>query len=305
MSRAKDFLLQAGPETALEVLPHVRREGESHLYLRGLVPKDFATLFRRELAGRMIPVFQMPPSALNPDYWEPWSRESAREMSERIGGVVEDTTGPRHRLWRADRVGPGRALREGRGVQPEMHPGPIFVFSGEDFLKLSETLTDPSEPIRFAVPKRTAAEDGENRAEFFRRAAEDLERLEITLPEERILYRNDPDGQAKLLFSDRDLFLKTLGGAIRGFVHRRSGEHVSYISRGTLESLLDLANGKGFLADPVADFVDKDRSLELSLHIGETVWKPRERAPGKEPEWEPPALLYYDRTSGIWALTLL
>lgn len=301
------MLFQSGPDTALEIF--VRAEGGEaggELVVRGLTVRDFASLFRGEISARTVCVFRMCPSVLNPEYWEPWTESSAREMVRRIGGVVEDRRGGTRKLWRADRVGPGRAIRDVFGVRPEITRGPIFWFSGGEFLKISKALTDPYEPILFALPKRSGSAEGRLREEEVVAGMNgDLEPARGLGRAGAVLYRNDgEDGAVRLVFADPGWLRRTLEGAIRGWVHRRSGDHVALMSRRTLEDLLHLVDGVGFLADPAADFVDKGRTVEVTLRAGETAWSPRRPAGDEEDAGLPRALLYYDRTSGIWALTL-
>ena len=296
MTATIDLLLQAGPAPAFEMFARRRGSGEHHLYLRGLAVSEWAALFRRELAGRTVYVFEMCASALNSAYWDEYSEGAEREMRERIGGTTEKRERGVRYLWRADRVPVGRALRDGIGVAPTILPGPVFKFEGGAFLRAAPALADPGERVRLSVassPRNGKSREGEGVAQM----AEDLEALRISLPEEEMLLVNEGvGGRVRMVFARGEAALKALEGAIRGLFHRVSGEHVGNIRRQVLQDLLHLTDGVGAIADPAVDFVDKDRSLELTLHLGATGWGLERELPGEDPR----LLVYYDRTSGIW-----
>jgi hypothetical protein len=295
MSSSTDLLLQAGPAAILEFFPRRRSDREHHANLRGLAVAEWASLFRGEIAGRTVYAFVLPPSCLNPAYWVERSEEVEREMREKLGGIVEREDRGVRSLWRADRVPQGRALREGLGGAPEILPGPVFKFAGRDFLRAAEGLTEPAEPARILVAASPL--NGQDRqAALLPVAADDLRHVRITLAEERMMFAAEGDGSARLAFAEASGAQRVLEGVLRGLFHRLSGKHVALIRRQLLADLLRLADGVGLFADPARDFVDKDRSLELTMHLGATGWPPERELPAEDPR----VLLYYDRTSGIW-----
>lgn len=296
MTATRDLLLQAGPAASFEVFPRRRGSGEHHLYVRGLAVSEWASLFRRELAGRTVYVFEMCASALNPAYWDEYSESAEREMRERIGGTTEKRERGVRYLWRADRVPAGRALRDGIGVSPTILAGPVFKFEGGVFLQAAPALADPGERVRLAVA--SPPRNGQSReAELLPLMAEDLGASRMSLAEEEMLFANEGvEGRVRMVFARSELAQKALEGAIRGVFHRISGEHVANIRKAVVQDLLHLADGVGAFADPSVDFADKDRSLELTLHLGATGWGPGRELPGEDPR----LLVYYDRTSGIW-----
>lgn len=295
MSASSGLLLQAGPLAALEFFPCRRSENEHHAYLRGLSVAEWASLFRSEISTGAVYAFAMPASSLNPAYWTPHSEEGERELRERLGGVIEREEHGLRRIWRADRVPPGRILRDGLVGSPEILPGLVFKFSGPDFVQTAQALTDSGEPARILVAA-TATNGQDRETTFLSTGGNDLRHMRLSMREERMLFASDGDGMARLVFAEPSHAQTTLEGALRGVFHRLSGRHVTFIRRQVLAHLLSLADRVGFSADPARDFIDKDRSLELTLHLGKTIW-PAEREITEE---DPRVLVYYDRTSGIW-----
>ena len=107
----------------LELFVRLREPSEHHVYLKGLSCADFASVFEADLKPLHGLVYRMPPSLLNPNYWEPLTRENESAVRERLDGIVTWQDGDRTMIWRADSIGAGRFLRDGLNVEIELQIG--------------------------------------------------------------------------------------------------------------------------------------------------------------------------------------
>jgi len=297
---AQDLLLQNTFTTEphqLEVFVNRRRANEHHFYCHGLSVTDFASVFRHELRDMTVLVYRTSPSVLNPNYWEPYSEGLERELYDKTGGAIVKSEGQSRYLWRSDHIAKGRHFRDDLQIDAIVLPGLVFRVKGDEFLRLSEAMRDSQDDVAFVAISKIF--NGQDRlAEVARRAHEDVAALTLSLNEERVVYLSQHNHMARVVFASEDHLRKALEAAVRGFCVRIAQAHVSFISRRVMDHLIEFADKTGFLAYPEKDFVDKGRTFEVTLHLGKSEWPPEEGLVYGDEK----LLLYYDRTSGIWAV---
>jgi hypothetical protein len=296
----KDLLLQTPPGRTPHPLElYIRLEGgdEFHFYTQGLSMTDFGSLFGLEIRPLDALVYRMPSELLNPNYWEPLTKESETAVREKMGGIVTRTEGDRALLFRADRVSRGRLLRDGLDAPVDLLNGHIFRTSGEGLLKLGQAWSGRG---RFewaglaGLPKGAIAHDTLSTVQ------QDLSQSRLSLREELFLFSSQDDGLARTVFSKRSHLNRSVEALVRGFVHGSANVHVGRMSHSVLEEIVTLAEGLGISADPVRDVVNTGRTVEVALWIGRTPWGVSPR-PGREAVLaKEKALLYYDSISGLW-----
>src|SRR2546422_1418393 len=137
----KDLLLQTSPGRTphpLELFVRLEGPDESHFYTQGLTMIDFGSLFPAEVKSLDAFITRVPSELLNPNYWEPLTKEAENAVREKLTGIVTRTEGDRALIFRADRVSRGRLLRDGLDVPVELLNGYIFRASGDGLLKLGQ-----------------------------------------------------------------------------------------------------------------------------------------------------------------------
>ncbi len=285
----------APPGRPLELFVRRERPDELHLYALGFSPADFAALFEREIRPRTALIFRVPPGLLNPNYWEPLTKEAEGEVRARMGGLIARTEGDRALLWRSDRVPRSRLLRDGLDDVPaELLGGYVLRTPGDGVLRLAR---DGGARGRFEAALLTPPLPEPK--EILGTVHQDLVRMTRSLPAEHLLFAAQDDGLTRMVLPDEDLFRRALEAILRGFVAEATGRPVGRMGRRVLDPLADLAEGCGFSAAP-EDVRDKGRTLEVKLRRGRTPWGVTPGA-GRDVPLEHDALLYYDRTAGLWA----
>jgi hypothetical protein len=296
----KDLLLQTSTGRSpapLELFVRLQGADEFHFYTQGLTMTDFGSLFGPELKPLDVLATRLPSELLNPNYWEPLTREAETAVREKLGGIVTRTEGDRALLFRADRVSRGRLLRDGLEVPVELLNGSIFRLSGEGLLKLGQAWTGRGRLewcglaglAKGAVPPDTLST-----------VHHDLAQSRLSLREEALLFSSQDDGLSRVVFAKQTHFNRAVEALIRGFVHGAGGVHVGRMSKAILEELIALCEGIGISANPVRDVVNTGRTVEVSLWLGRTPWGVSPR-PGREGLLaKEKALLYYDNISGLW-----
>jgi hypothetical protein len=277
----------------------VRLEGadESHFYTQGLSVTDFGNLFGAELRPLDVFITRMPSELLNPNYWEPLTKEAENAVREKMSGIVTRTEGDKALLFRADRISRGRLLRDGLEVPVELLNGYIFRTTGEGLLKLGQAWSGRD---RFEWAGLSGLAKGPVPPDTLSTIHHDLSQSRLSLREEVFLFAASDDGLARVLFARRAHLNRAVEALVRGFVHGAAGVHVGRTSRAILEELVTLAEGLGISADPVRDVVNTGRTVEVTLSIGRTPWGVSPR-PGREAVLaKEKALLYYDSISGLW-----
>ena len=296
----KDLLLQTSPGRSpapLELFVRIQGADEFHFYTQGLTMTDFGSLFGPEVKPLDVLATRLPPELLNPNYWEPLTKEAETAVREKLGGIVTRTEGDRALLFRADRVSRGRLLRDGLDVPVELLNGSIFRISGDGLLKLGQAWSGRG---RFEWGGLAGLPKGAIPGDMLSTIHHDLAQARLSLREEVFLFSSQDDGLSRAVFAKRAHFTRSIEALIRGFVHGAAGVHVGRMSRSILEELITLAEGIGISADPVRDVINTGRTVEVTLWLGRTPWGVSPR-PGREGLLaKEKALLYYDNISGLW-----
>ncbi|HLY12003.1 MAG TPA: hypothetical protein VKW04_22065 [Planctomycetota bacterium] len=295
----KDLLLQTSPGRSphpLELLVRLDGHDESHFYTQGLTMTDFGSLFGLEIRALDAFVTRMPAELLNPNYWEPLTKESENAVRERMSGIITRTEGDRALLFRADRISRGRLLRDGLDIPVELVNGYLFQMSGEALLKLGQAWTGRNRFDWAGLTKGPITPD------TLTSVHRDLSQSRLSLREEQFLFATQDDGLSRVVFAKRTHFYRALEALVRGFIHGAAGVHVGRMSRSVLEEIADLADGIGLSADPVRDVVNSGRTVEVSLWLGRSPWGTPERLGREALLAKEKALLYYDSISGLWDL---
>src|SRR6185503_10927121 len=259
----------------------------------GRAPHPLA-LFGLEIKPLDVFVTRMPTDLLNPNYWEPLSKEAENAVREKLGGIITRTEGDKALLFRADRVSRGRLLRDGLDVPVELLNGHIFKISGDGLLKLGQAWSGRSRFEWAGLAK------GAVPADTLSTVHHDLSQSRLSLREEVFLFASQEDGLARAVFAKRAHLDRAVEALIRGYVHGAGNVHVGRMSKSILAELISLAEGLGISADPIRDVVNSGRAVEVSLWLGRTPWGVSPR-PGREAMLaKEKALLYYDNISGLW-----
>lgn len=297
-----DLLLQTTPGRMphpLEIFVRLEGTDESHFYTQGLTIADFGALFGTELRPLEVFIYRMPSDLLNPNYWEPLTKEAENAVREKMSGIVTRTEGDRALLFRADRVSRGRLLRDGLDAPVELLNGYIFRTSGEGLLKLGQAWGGRD---RFEWAGLSGVAKGAVAPDTLATMHSDLSQSRLSLREELLLFASSDDGLSRVIFSKRSHLRRAVEALVRGFVHGAAGVHVGRMSHAVLDGLITLAEGLGLSADPARDVVNTGRTVEVSMAIGRTPWGVSPR-PGREAVLaKEKALLYYDSISGLWDL---
>jgi len=293
----KDLLLQTSPGRSphpLELFVRLEGRDEAHFYTQGLTMQDFGALFAGELRALDALVYRMPAELLNPNYWEPLTKEAENAVREKMTGIITRTEGDRALLFRADRISRGRLLRDGLDIPVELVNGYIFRTTGDALLKLGQAWSGRHRFDWAALTK------GPIPPEILTAVHRDLSQCRLSLREEQLLFAAQDDGLGRVVFAKRAHLYRAIEALVRGFVHGAAGVHVGRMSRQSLDEIASLADGIGLSADPVRDVTNTGRTVEVSLSLGRTPWGTQ---PGREALLaKEKALLYYDSISGLWDL---
>ncbi len=291
---------QSAEPPPLEMFVKVREPGDFHFYCKHVSFLDVALSFGAEIRPLDCLVYRMPPGLLNPNYWEPLTRESETAVRDRMTGIVTRQEGERTLIWRSDAVAKGRLLRDGLDVPVDLIHGYVFRTTGEGLLKLGRAWAggrDRFEWIGFA-----SLPEGEKAAETALTAHADLTSFRLGSADERIIFSSLDDRTVRLLFSQRAWLRRAVSAAVRGFVVGLAKQPTAYINERVGEQLVRLSDGVGFSVDPRRDFLDKGRTHEVTAHLGRTEWGMQLR-PGQDAlVGDEKILVYYDRISGLWAV---
>jgi hypothetical protein len=283
----------SGVPAPLEVFVRRPAPNESHFYARGLAPADFAGIFPGEILGLDVLLFRIPPALLRPDLWEPLSKEAENAVREKMGGLIAWTEDEGTLLWRADRAEPGKLLKDGLEAPAELLQGYILRTTGDGLSALARAWNGRGrfEGVGLKGLPREITED------VLETIHSDLARMRVSIPEEAFLFASQ-DGGTRIVFTRGEPLTRSMGRMIHGYVSALARTPLAELSRGICGQLADLAEGRGLSSYPERDFIDKGRTLEVTLRSGRTPWSPEPRR-GRSDKM----LLYYDRTSGIWAVS--
>jgi hypothetical protein len=296
---SKELLLQTTPGSSphpLELFVRLEGQDEAHFHTQGLTMADFGALFGNDLRALDVLITRMPTDLLNPNYWEPLTKEAENAVREKMAGIITRSEGDRALIFRSDRISRGRLLRDGLDVPVELLNGYIFKVAGEGLLKLGQAWSGRGR-FEWAGLTRSALAP-----ETLSSVHQDLAQSRLSLREEVFLFASQDDGLARVVFAKRSHLNRAIEGLIRGFVNGATGVYVGRMSRSCVEELGELAEGIGLSADPVRDVVNTGRTVEVALWLGRTPWGSSSR-PGREALMaKEKALLYYDSISGLWDL---
>ncbi len=208
------------------------------------------------------------------------------------------TAGEQTLLWRSDRAEPGRVLREGIEAPARLLDGGVLRTTGEGLLALIRAWDGRG---RFEWASLRGLPAGEIPEEVLGAIPADLARMKISIPEEFLFFVSKGE-DARVLFSRREHLRCATAALLRGFVHNLSPAPTSRPGDHVCDQLARLSDARGLTARPGRDFTDKGRTLEVKARLGGTPWSPPP-PPGRmsSPEDEE-VLIYYDRTSGFWAV---
>lgn len=295
----KDLLLQTSPGRSphpLELFVRLEGRDEAHFYTQGLTLADFGNVFGTEIRGLDAYITRMPVELLNPNYWEPLTKEAENVVREKLAGIITRTEGDRALIFRADRISRGRLLKDGLDVPVELLNGFIFKTSGESLLKLGAAWSGRGRFDWAGLAKGAAS------PETLSSVHRDLTQVRLSLREEQFLFAAQDDGLARVVFAKRAHLYRAIEALVRGFVHGAAGVHVGRMSRSVLEEISALADGLGLSAEGGRDVVNSGRTVEVNLSLGRTPWGAPAQ-PGREAVLaKEKALLYYDSISGLWDL---
>lgn len=281
------------PPPSLEMFVRRAAPNESHFYARDPVPADSIGAFARETAGTEALLYRIPPALLRADLWEPLSKEAENAVREKMEGLVVWTEAEGSLLWRADRAEPGKLLREGLEAPAELLRGYILRTTGEGLCTLARAWNGRG---RFegaclrGLPREIPPDVLDS-------VHSDLARMRVSIPEETLLFASHA-GETRFLFTQEDLLFRSIARTVHGFVSALARTPLAAPNRRICGRLADLAEGRGLSSYPERDFTDKGRTLEVTLRPGRTPW-----SSGSRGDRTGKALLYYDRTSGIWAVS--
>lgn len=303
MPISRDLFLQqtstAGP-APLEMFVKVREPGEFHFYAKHVSILDFFLSFGGDIRGLECLIYRMPPALLNPNYWEPLTRETEALVREKMTGVIIRQEGEKTLLWRADAVAPGRYLRDGLDLPLELLHGYVFRTGGEAVLQIGRAWAggqDRFEWIGFA-----SLPPGPEAAEIAVGAHADLTAFRLRAPEARMAFTSLDDRVIRVVFPDRAKLRRAVAATVRGFATGITRQPSAAINDRVADQMIRLCDGVGFSSDPKRDFLDKRRTFEITARLAATEWGVHLR-PGQETLLgDEKVLLYYDRISGLWAV---
>ncbi len=298
-SGARDLFLQAARGGSLEMFVRFQGAGQHHFYAQGLSMADFAGVFGAEVRPLDVLVTRLPAEFLNPNYWEPLTQESENAVREKMTGILTRTEGDRTLLWRSDRVARSRLLRDGLEVPVELLQGYIFRLSGEGLLELGKAWAGRD---RFEWAGLADPPEGTPTPAFLNAVHTDLAQMRLSLREEALLYSAQGEGLVRVLFPREDQLCRAVAALVRGFVHGAAGGHLGALNRRVAGQIARLADDVGLSSD-ARDVVDKGRTVEVTLWLGRTPWGVMPRTGGDALSGDERLLLYYDRISGLWAVS--
>ncbi len=281
----------------LEMFVRLKAPNESHLCARGLTPAGFGGLFPREILPLDVLVTRIPPDLLRADLWEPLTKDAENAVREKTEGIIVRAEDEWTLLWRADRAEPGRILRDGLDAPAELLDGYILRTTGEG-LSLLARAWDGRGRFEWAGLRglpRPVPQD------VLDTVHADLAQLRVSIPEEVFLFAAH-GGDARIVFTRREHLHRSVGALVRGFASGLARTPLSGLNLQVCERIAELADGTG-LSSAGRDFIDKGRTIEVTARTGCTPWSDAP-PPGRGPRSGPgKVLLYYDRTSGVWAVS--
>lgn len=297
-----DLLLQNARGRAsrtLEVFLRRQPSGGGHVCATGVSLVDFGRLFAAEIRPLTVLIFQVPPSLLNPNYWEPLTGESESDVRAKKVGIITRTEGDRTMIWRSDRVPASRLLQDGIDAPVDLLQGYVLRTTGEGLLKLARAW-DGCGRLEWAGLASLPA--GDLAPEELARLNHDMAQLRISSANEVMLYSSQDDSTVRIALPSAPPILRTLEALVRGFVWNATHAHVGPITGPARGHLARIAEDVGLSAGP-ADVIDKGRTVEIIARIGRTPWGVALSPGGDSLTGPGKVLIYYDRIAGLWAVS--
>jgi hypothetical protein len=274
-------LFQSEAVKELQLFIDARSQSEVHFYVSPLNLADFVHVI--SVPSNSTFVFsKFDTSLLNESYWE------KATSSLPAGKYITNQEGM---VFRSDYCPAGRLFRDGLGIDGEVISGNMVKFDLKSFLQVCELSRKSSCQIEWIAI-------GPENSQSYHNIADAFDTFSFTTPSQRIMYSATENTMAKIIFRGREDALVLIESILRDLVSSLSGSHVSHINSKTLDSIFEFADKIGLSISPEQDFINRNRTYELALNLGKTSWGAHhELLHGGEK-----LTLYYDRTSGIWAL---
>ncbi|HEX7898648.1 MAG TPA: hypothetical protein VF950_12865 [Planctomycetota bacterium] len=290
-------MMTLSPAQPLDLFTRTDGPRGYHLYARNASLAEFATTFANEIKKLQVLVYRMPPEFLNANYWEPLTKEGENTVREKLSGIVTRGDGERVLLWRADRIAKHRLLRDGLDLPVDLLQGYVFRMSGESLIALAKAWDGKG---RFEWVGISGDLGSDVHKTSLSAIHADLAQFRLSRPEEAFLYAAQGDGLVRMAFPREEAFRKALEGQLLRYATSAAPQHFARFTPRVLDQIARVGNGVGFSADPTRDVEDKGRTVEFRFALGRTPWGVTIR---REPMvGDDQALLYYDQTSGIWAM---
>ncbi len=272
---------------------------ESHFHAQGISLAEFGGLYGAELRGLDVLIYRMPASLLNPNYWEPISKDGETAVREKLQGIVTRNDGERTHLWRADRIPKGRLLRDGlEDVPMELLQGYVFRTTGEGLLQLAAAW-DGRDRFEWAGVRGLPA--GAVSSDVLAKIHSGLTQGRISFFGTLFVFLAQGDGLTRIYFAERTHLYRAIEALLRGFLNGALGVHIGRLSHKVCDQLARLCDGLGFSA-VARDIVDKGRSLDIYLHMGRTPWGAAAKGDHEVLLSGEKVLLYYDSIAGLWGV---
>lgn len=170
-------------------------------------------------------------------------------------------------------------------------PEGIERMTGEGFLSRALRWDEPGRFVWAGLRGLPA----EPPASLLEAACADLEDLKVSLPDEVFLFEAR-DGTSRIIFTWREHLHRAVGALIHRHVTSLAGPPpLTPPNHRFCEDLVRRVDGMGFATAAGPDFTDKRRTIEVRLH---PVPPGGSEATGPGGPW----ILYYDRTTGLWAV---
>lgn len=297
---AKDLFLQPplpGTPPPLEMFTLREAPNESLFCAQGLTQADFGNVFSREILPLDILIYRIPPDLLQAALWEPLTKEGENAVREKKGGIIVRAEAEWTLLWRSDRAEGGRLLRDGVEAPAELLQGYVLRTTGEGLAALVRAWDGRGRFEWVALQGLSREAPGD----VLDAVHADLAQLKVSIPEEVFLFASEETG-ARAVFTRGEHLHRAIGALLRGYVGRFSRTRPGGLSRPVSEQVAGLSDGRGLSSSPERDIIDKGRTIEVTARLGGTPWSVSPRA-ARGPRGGPEkVLLYYDRTSGLWAV---
>ncbi len=280
----------------LELFVQRPENSEFHLYAANLLQAGLADALESLVRPLNIFITRMPPDLLNPSHWELLTRDAENEVRHKNVGIVTRIRKKETQLWRSDQVAPASYLRDGLEADIELLSGFIFKTDGKGLLCLDRAWNRRD---HFEWAGLVRGDETVPSPDTLASVHADLSQMRLSRPDEEILFSSQDEDAARLVLSDENKGLDLLGALLRGFVRGATGRHAGYPGRAFCAQIMRIAEGAGLSAS-AGDLLDTGRTVEITARRGRTRWGVQLHEPPPDDET---FFIYYDRISGIWAVS--